>query len=62
MSALRVGMCLVLLDFGEISRVVPWRLTIQFGRRLAVNCWPVGKRSPPGTKKGSPPVMGIHFH
>jgi hypothetical protein len=21
-----------------------------------------GKRSPPGTKKGSPPVMGILFH
>ena len=53
-SALRVGLSLVLL--------VPWWLRIRFGRRGAVNDWSAGKRSPGGTKKRSPPVMGILFH
>ena len=53
-SALRVGLSLVLL--------VPWWLRIRFGRCGAVNDWSAGKRSPAGTKKRSPPVMGILFH
>jgi hypothetical protein len=32
------------------------------GGREVERDWPVGKRSPPGTKFGSPPVMGILFH
>jgi hypothetical protein len=28
----------------------------------AVRHWPLGAGSPPGTKNGSPPVVGILFH